>query len=206
MKQDVFVIHGGSVFETYEGYISYLKKKAISREKMKPHGWKKTLGERLGDRFDVFIPDMPNKQNVKYTEWKIWFERIIPLMNPNVVLIGHSLGGAFLAKYLSEELFPKPIKATIVIAAPYGTESEPFHTQEDPSRVAFTLSGNLDLLAKQGGSLFFFQSKDDQVVPFSNVERYKQLLPSAKISIFEDRGHFELAQVPELESLLRTFV
>lgn len=206
MKQDVLMIHGGNVFETYEAYISYLKSRGVSREKMKPRGWRMTLGERMGDNFDVLIPDMPNKQNAKYAEWKIWFERIIPLINSNAILVGHSLGGIFLTKYLSEELFPKPIKATVLIAAPYGTKSDPFHTEEDPSLVDFDLPDNLDLLAKQGGSLFFFQSKDDQVVPFSSVEHYQRLLPSAKVNMFEDRGHFEQAQLPELESLLRTLV
>ena len=46
------------------------------------------------------------RTNARYEEWKIWFERMIPFLNDNVILVGHSLGGIFFVKYLSENLLP----------------------------------------------------------------------------------------------------
>jgi hypothetical protein len=38
----------------------------------------------------------------------------------------------------------------------------------------------LSLLEKNGGKIFLYQSKDDSVVPFVNVEKYAKELPNAE--------------------------
>src|SRR4051812_10882369 len=108
MKKQVVVIHGGDTFGTYEEYIAFLKDFAIdSLEYFMKMGWKDTLQESLGGAYQVILPKMPNKINAKYVEWKVWFEKLLPLLNNEIILIGHSLGGTFLAKYLSENKLPK---------------------------------------------------------------------------------------------------
>ena len=102
MKQQVFVIHGGTAFDTYEEYISYLQKKEVSLEKLLGRDWKLNLQDNLGSDYEVFLPKMPNAQNAVYKEWCIWFEKYLPLLDDGVILVGHSLGAVFLAKYLSE--------------------------------------------------------------------------------------------------------
>ena len=62
---------------------------------------------------------MPLQENAKYNDWKIFFERYIPFLRNNVILIGASLGGIFLAKYLSENKFPKKILSTYLICPPF---------------------------------------------------------------------------------------
>lgn len=43
-KQQIIFIHGGSSFETYRDYIADLKKREITREKLKPRRyWKDWL-------------------------------------------------------------------------------------------------------------------------------------------------------------------
>src|SRR4051812_18846652 len=112
MKQQILVIHGGDTFETYEEYIRDLKKSKLDLNQIRKVGWKQNLAKKLGKNFDVLSPKMPNALNARYKEWEIWFEKIIPLLDKNIVLVGHSLGGIFLVKYLSENSFPKKIKAT----------------------------------------------------------------------------------------------
>ncbi len=187
----MLVLHGGNAFEKYEEYLSYLRTKDISLEKLRAKDWKRTLGEVLGNEYDVLTPQMPNSQNARYSEWKIWFERIIPLLDDEVILIGHSLGGIFLAKYLSENTFSKKIAGTFLVAAP-------FNTKDEHPLVDFIFSNSLDNLAKQGGEIFIYQSKDDVVVPFSNGEKYYQALPHAHARFFEDRKHFNLQTFPEI--------
>jgi len=190
MKQ-ICIIHGGNAFEKYDEYLSYLKNKDISLEKLSFKDWKVNLTDQIGEGYEVISPKMPNSQNARYVEWKIWFERLVPFLNDGVIFIGHSLGGIFLAKYLSENYFPKKISGTFLISAPFNSENE--HPIVD-----FILTKDLAKFSTQGGQIFLYQSKDDVVVPYSNVISYQNMLPGARVRIFEDRGHFKQADLPEL--------
>jgi predicted alpha/beta hydrolase family esterase len=142
--------------------------------------------------FEVVYPKMPNAKNARYFEWKIWFEKLLPLMQEEVILIGHSLGGIFLAKYLSENNFPKKIISLHLVAAPYDTE-----VCKD-SLVDFALSSTVEKLAQYTDKIFLYQSKDDPEVPFADFEKYKRDIPTAIPVVFEDRGHFIRKDFPEL--------
>jgi len=186
MKQAVF-IHGGETFETYDAYLDALRSWSYSPQPANAKRWKHTLPERLDDEWEVFMPLMPNKQNAKYEEWCIWFEKVIPHLKDDVVLVGHSLGGLFLAKYLDEHTFPVSVRATFLVAAPFDTR--------DPE---FSISSSLDTLPKQAGKLFLYQSIDDPEVPFSALETFRSMLPDAEVRIFSDRGHIMQPEFSEL--------
>lgn len=183
MKKQIVVIHGGNAFDVYEGYLNDLKNAEVTLERFQKKDWKSNLQEVLGQDYDLVLPRMPNSQNARYLEWKIWFEKIIPLLDEKVVFIGHSLGGIFLAKYLSENTYPKKIRAIFLVAAPYNDE------KENPY-VDFNITASLQVLTEQSKEIFIYHSKDDQVVPFSSFERYTKELPEAKGRVFEDKGHF----------------
>ena len=192
MKKQIIVIHGGDTFETYEEYIFSLKSFEIDFEKMMSKGWKDNLEKDLGRGFEVVLPRMPNSFNAKYLEWKIWFEKIISFFENEVVLIGHSLGGIFLAKYLSENKFPKEILATFLVAAPYDDKNS------DYSLADFTLKKDLGLLQNQFGKLFIYQSQDDDVVSFADFKKYKKALPNANFREFKNKRHFRQENFPEI--------
>jgi len=40
-----------------------------------------TLKEDVGEDFEVFMPEMPNKDFADYTEWKIMFEKVFPFLD-----------------------------------------------------------------------------------------------------------------------------
>ncbi|NOZ43581.1 MAG: hypothetical protein GXP45_00120 [bacterium] len=69
---------------------------------------------------------MPNKQRADYHARKIWFEKLFPYINSSkeskLILIGHSLGAIFLAKYLSENTFPKTIDQLHLISSVFDNE------------------------------------------------------------------------------------
>ena len=200
MKTQVLLIHGGETFETYDEYISFLKSYKIeSLDYFKGHGWSSSLQQNLGENFEVIAPRMLNKFNAKYLEWKIYFNKIVPLLNPEVVLVGRSLGGIFLTKYLSENNFPKKIKSVFLVAPPYDAE------ETDYKMADFVLENDLQKISEQSSNINFYFSKDDTVVPILNMEKYKKLLPNAKYHIFEDRGHFWQEEFPELvQDILET--
>jgi len=198
MKQQIIIIHGGTSFNNYEDYISYLKNHEINFDKLKSSfGWKESLGKDLGENFEVFFPRMPNPMNARYKEWKIWFERIIQLLDDDLIFIGHSLGGIFLAKYFSENKISKRIKAIILIAAPY------YNANSEESLLDFKLPNSFEKILMQSENIFLIQSKDDIVVPFVQVEKYKSQLPNSKLIVFEDRQHFNQETFPELIELIK---
>jgi uncharacterized protein len=198
MKKQIVFIHGGECFDIYDQYVNFLKNKSVKKEDFQTKKrWISDVEKKLGNDFEFFIPTMPCSWNAKYSEWKIWFEKIIPFLKNNVTLVGWSLGGIFLAKYLSENTFPKKIKNLILLAPPFEVDN-PAEPLAD-----FELSNTLELVSKQSKNIFLLHSKDDKCVIFENQNKYKTLLPKAKVIIFEDKGHFNLEKFPEFIKLIK---
>ncbi|MBD3208278.1 MAG: hypothetical protein GF370_02410, partial [Candidatus Nealsonbacteria bacterium] len=117
-KIQIFIVHGGYTFKNREDYLNFLKNRKISIKKKR--NWTDDyLGENLGNNFEIIRPRMPLQDNAKYSDWKIHFERHIPYFKNNIILIGNSLGGIFLAKYLSENRFPKKILSIYLVCPPF---------------------------------------------------------------------------------------
>ncbi|MEI6296425.1 MAG: alpha/beta hydrolase [bacterium] len=197
MKKQIVIIHGGTTFDTYEEYIAYLKNKEVGIDKFKMRkDWKDTLISVLSGDIEVLFPRMPNGTNARYEEWKIWFEKMIPFLNDEVVFIGHSLGGIFLAKYFSESVLGKNNKALILVAAPFDREGQ------GDSLGDFILSKSLDKVDEQFSKVYLIHSKDDPVVPFKQSGEYKKALVKSELIIFEDRQHFNQEVFPEIVDLI----
>ncbi len=193
--QQVIFIHGGEAFSDYGVFLEYLKNETIDPYEKPSKRWHKALPEDLGDTYEVFLPQMPNAENAHYAEWKIWFEKYIPVLRDGVILIGHSQGGYFLVKYLTENGFPVSIKALYLVAAPF--EADTFEGGEDGGDFAFDTS-RVPELQNMAENIGIFHSKDDFVVPYAHALKYGEALPQAKLRLFEDRVHFWQESFPEL--------
>lgn len=196
MKKQVLYIHGGDSFGKDEDFLQDLQTKPIRD----PFGlerksiWVENFRESLTD-FEVLTPRMPNSQNAKYQEWKIWFERYFEFLYDDVVLVGWSLGGMFLAKYLSEEKFPFKIKAIYLLAAPSGE----FTDESGNNCASFKfLMQNLTKLTRQVEEVNVWHSEDDFVVPYGELSLYKKFAPEAKFVTFTNKNHFLIPEFPEL--------
>ena len=190
------MVHGGNTFDSYDDYLEDLKVKEINWNRLVGLDWKDALEQHLGDGFEVIRPKMPNAQNAKYLEWRIWFMKVLPFLKDGVLLVGHSLGGIFLAKYLNEEKIALNVQGTWLIAPP-------FQVGANESLADFTLGDSLERLAAQGGQITFYHSQDDPVVPFANLNEYQKRLPNAKVRIFNDRLHFNQPELPEIVEEIR---
>jgi predicted alpha/beta hydrolase family esterase len=196
MKKQVVIIHGGKTFDSYEEYINSMMTRDVDIEKFKfKIDWRDSLRNNLGDLFEIIQPKMPNGNNAQYIEWKIWFEKIIPLLDKEVILIGHSLGGAFLSKYLSENKISNKIIATYLVAAPFVDLNSKW-------LIDFRLPKSLALFFQQSNKIYLIHSKDDPTVPFADLKRYKESLPNTVTQIFSDRGHFGQETFPEIVKLI----
>lgn len=200
MKQQVFFIHGGDAFSNREDFLQYLKQVPIrnlpeQNEASKAEFWSRSLAEDLGDDYEVFTPSMPNKQNASYDEWSIWFERHFEYFRDDVILVGWSLGGMFLAKYLSNNPFPHKIKTLHLLAAPCGEQVDP--EGNDCGSFQFAKEELANLTAKID-TIEIWHSTDDFVVPYQQALEYKKHLNKANLHTFDDKNHFLVAQFPEL--------
>ena len=197
-KIQLFIIHGGNTFKSNKGYLRYLKTRPISLEKRVRY-YEDYFDETLGKQFEIVRPRMPLQDYAKYKEWKIYFERHIPHLRNNVILMGGSLGGIFLAKYLSEHKFPKKILSTYLICPPFDST-----LPGESLAGGFRLKSNLSLLEKQAGNLYLLFSKDDDVVPISHAKKYAKKLKKAKIIIYKSKnGHFKISKFPEVIKMIK---
>ncbi len=197
-KLQLFLIHGGMTFNNKKEYINFLKTREISIER-RIRWADEYLKKELGNQFQIIQPRMPLKDYAQYEEWKIHFERHFPYLKDNIILIGGSLGGIFLAKYLSENKFPKKILSVYLICPPFDNT-----LSEETLAGGFKLSSDLSLLEKQTKNLYLMFSKDDDVVPISHAEKYRKKLKKAKIIIYESKnGHFEIPEFPEIITMIK---
>jgi len=194
MKQ-VVVLHGGTSFSSYAAYRAELERKELSYWKLThPLRWKEQLVANL-TAFDVLYPTMPNSANAVFDEWKIYFEKLLTFLGDDVQLIGHSLGATFLAKYLQEVPLATPVKRVLLVAGCYNDESN-----EDLGSFKLTSTTKLPQSATE---VHLFHSKDDPVVPFTELAKFQADLPNAISHVFDNRGHFTDETFPEILTTLK---
>ena len=197
-RTQLFLVHGGMTFKNKTDYVQFLKNRKITIQKRSK--WSEDyLTRNLGKTFEIIHPRFPLQDNAKYSDWKIHFERHIPFLRNNVILIGCSLGGIFLAKYLSENKFPKKILATYLVGAPFD-DALP---SEDLAG-GFKLKSDLSMLGMRSGNLTFLFSKDDPVIPLAQAHKYRNKLKNASIIILDRKyGHFNIPEFPELIKMIK---
>ncbi len=200
-QTQILYIHGGMTFKNQKDYLKYLKTKEISFEKA-PRWNEVYLPKKLGKDFLVICPRMPLSDNAKYSDWKIYFERFLPKLGKDFILMGASLGGIFLARYLSEnKLRRKPI-ATYLICPPFD-DSLPYEDLVG----GFKLKSDLSLLEKNSKNLYLLFSKNDPVVPPSQAKKYAARLKNATIIIYDHiEGHFQVSEFPEIVKMIKNDV
>jgi predicted alpha/beta hydrolase family esterase len=165
MRSGVLFVHGGG-----EGAYEEDRKLAAS------------LQHALGTGYDVLSPKMPEEDRPVYQAWKERIANELVTLEGEVILVGHSLGGSVLLKYLSEEEVEKPVAGLFLIATPYwGVEDwevDEYALREDfASKIA------------RGMPVFLYHSRDDEVVTFAHAALYAEKLPRATVREFYGRGH-----------------
>lgn len=197
-KIQVILIHGGMTFKNRKDYLHFLKTRKISLEN-KIRWSDDYLTKKLGNDFEIIRPLMPLSDNAEYKDWKIHFERYFSHLRDNIILIGSSLGGIFLAKYLSENKFPKKILSAYLICPPFDNS-----LQGEDLVGGFKLKLDLSLIEKNSKNLYLMFSKDDDVVPVAHAEKYRQKLKNAKIIIYKSKnGHFKVSEFPEIVEMIK---
>lgn len=149
----------------------------------------------LLNRIEAQTPEMPGFYEPNYDEWKKLLESLNP--DEDTTLVGHSCGGGFLVRWLSEN---KVKVGRVVLVAPW----------LDPKKVIdpnfFDFEIDPDLASKTKG-LFVMYSTDDDPEILSSVATFKSIVKDIQFKEFTNKGHFVLSSLkteefPELLSLL----
>lgn len=143
------------------------------------------LRNTLGPGYEVRYPKMPDEENPDYQKWKVRIRKELAALDSKAILIGHSLGGAFLLKYISEAALNGPVAGLFLIAAPFwggdGWRYPGYEEIELPEDVPRKLPDKTPII--------FYHSRDDEFVPFIHASLYAKKFPQATIRAFNNRGH-----------------
>ncbi len=123
-------------------------------------------------------PEMPEAYKPEYNAWNKMFERFD--LNEETILVGHSCGGGFILRYLSEN---KIKIGRVVLVAPW-LDPDKFL---DNGMFNFTLDSNL---VSRTNGLTVLCSTDDMDEVVRSVEYLKHELVDAKFIEFTNKGHF----------------
>lgn len=156
--------------------------------------WYQSVAASLTDVFDVVVPSLPNPDLGKMDEWLPALEELQP--DGQTVLVGHSLSGALVLRYL--EQVNRPIHSAYLVAA----------TLNDLARNDLHETGfferdfGWEQIRQNCPRRFVLASTDDPTVPYWQAEYLAKQLP-AELVTYHDKGHFKDATFPELIELLR---
>ncbi len=140
--------------------------------------WVKQKLEAL--HIETHTPEFPDPYDPVYEKWKETFEQF--KIGPDTILVGHSCGGGFLVRWLSEN---KINVGKVVLVAPWSDPKKELGTR------FFDFIINPDLM-NQVVELTVMYSLDDQEEIIMTVDELKAALPQATFVEFQDKGHFTL--------------
>lgn len=96
-KKKVIIIH------CWEGYPEYCW-----------YPWVKKQLEEKG--FEVIVPEMPNTQKPKLSEWLAKLKELVDIPNEDVFLVGHSLGNITIFRFLESLKDKQKIGGAVLVA------------------------------------------------------------------------------------------
>jgi len=141
-----------------------------------------SLGRALGADTSIHYPRMPYEDEPSYTAWKPALVRALESLDDGAVLVGHSLGGAFLLQVLVEARLTFRPRALILIAAPFfGPGGWPGDEIAAHADLAQRLPADMPVILVHG--------TDDETVPYAHAELYARALPQAVLRPAPRRDH-----------------
>ena len=129
-------------------------------------------------------PDMPHAYLPDYNVWQTEFERFD--ITPETILVGHSCGGGFLVRWLSEH--PEVQVGKVVLVAPW---LDPDNEKENDF---FDFVIDPDFPARTQG-VTIFNSDDDMNAVHVSVKEIIEEAEDIELNEFQDYGHFCLGDL-----------
>jgi predicted alpha/beta hydrolase family esterase len=154
------------------------------------------LREELGPGYEVLFPIMPDPDDPHDEAWSDRLEQLFAEVDDPIVVVGHSLGGSTALKHLSRTAHLKSIAGLVLVATPFWGESE--------WEAEFALPEGWPTPDTELPPIFLFHSRDDEEIPFANLERYAARLPDATVRPLDGCGHlFDRGDLSEIGEAIR---
>jgi len=148
----------------------------------------KYLKTELPEKFQILFPIIERPNAPTYDKFKKLFMLAFAKLTEPVILVGHSLGGSTLLKYLSEEKPRISIVALFLISTPYWKSN----------MKEFQLKENFQSSLKDIPKIFLYHSKEDKEVHIASLESYKQAFKTAVVHKLNGNEHTFSKGLPEL--------
>jgi predicted alpha/beta hydrolase family esterase len=140
------------------------------------------LREELGGEMEILFPLMPDSESdPHYEPWRDRLSAELDALEGKVIVFGHSLGGSVALKYGGAEGFDGKVAGLVTAAAPYWGTSD--------WEKEWALPEDWPAEGAQLPPTVLFHSRDDDVSPFSSLDRFAGRLPEAKRQPLEGYGH-----------------
>lgn len=145
--------------------------------------WLKEELERLGH--DVHVPKFPTPEGQTLESWRAVFEPYMDGIDEGTILVGHSLGPAFLLDVL--ERVERPVSAAFFVSGFIGLLGNP---DFDSINKTFVDRG-FDWKTIRGNcrKFFIFHSDDDPYVPLEKAKELAEKL-GVEVEMVKGAGHF----------------
>jgi len=144
--------------------------------------WLKIELEKLGCR--VFVPRFPTPENQNLESWMMVFEKYKQYLDGNSIVVGHSLGPAFLLNVL--ERYDRRIKAAFFIAGFTGLLGN--RKYDDLNKTFADRSFDWKKIKGNCKKFYVISSDDDPYVPLERGRNISKNL-EAEFIIIKNAGH-----------------
>lgn len=162
--------------------------------------WKLWLRDELEQRdITAVLPTMPDADHPKLDAWLRTVNELVQAAQSPVLLVGHSLGGSTVLRYL-EQVDALPIKAGVLLA---GATDWTIHQTRHPGIEDFlNRPWNLEAIHQKHCPLVAVYSANDPAVEISEGEFVRDQLGAKWVLLDNDYYHFStrdgVTQIPEL--------
>lgn len=141
-----------------------------------------SLQTALGKNYDINYPKMPSDESASDFGWLQQIGKKIYEIKSDVILAGHSLGASMILKYLSENSVDKKIEGIFLMATPFWSGNEDW-------KQGLKLHENFADELPDETPIFFYHCQDDEEIPISHLNYYKQKLTQATFREIKSGGH-----------------
>jgi len=141
-----------------------------------------SLQKALGKGYDINYPEIMSDESASDFGWTQQIGKIISETKSDFILVGHSFGASMILKYLSEKSANKKIEGIFLIATPFWGGNEDW-------QIGLKLQEDFANKLPDKVPIFFYHCQDDEEIPFSHLNQYKQKLTHATFREIKSGGH-----------------
>lgn len=146
--------------------------------------------------YEVLFPIVNEPESPAYHHWKTLLAHEFNKLHGPVILVGHSLGGSVLLKYLSEEKSDLQIKGIFLVATPQWNE-------DGWNMAEWAVQKDFTTRLPSIPVYYFYHCLNDPFVPFEHLSFYRKAFKNAVFRELSCKDHIFSNGLKELADDIR---